>query len=103
MHKLLQRPDNTTYENLKNLLAGSNVQSVVKTNIIYPQLNDPQTDVFGFLLMTGYLKATEVVLGERNSYICKLEIPNREIEGIYWDEVLRVQEESVGEDIIRSQ
>ena len=100
VHKLLQRPDNTTYENLKNLLAGSNVQSVVKTNIIYPQLNDPQTDVFGFLLMTGYLKATEVVLGERNSYICKLEIPNREIEGIYWDEVLRVQEESVGEDII---
>ena len=100
VHKLLQRPDNTTYENLKNLLSGSYIQSVVKTNIIYPSLNDPQTDVFGFLLMTGYLKATEMGLGERNSYICKLEIPNKEIEGIYWDEVLRVQEESVGEDTI---
>ena len=50
--------------------------------------------------MTGYLKATELGIGERNSYICKLEIPNKEIEGIYWDEVLRVQEESVGEDTI---
>ena len=100
VHKLLQRPDNTTYENLKNLLSGSCIQSVVKTNIIYPSLNDPQTDVFGFLLMTGYLKATELGIGERNSYICKLEIPNKEREGIYWDEVLRVQEESVGEDTI---
>lgn len=100
VHKLLQRADETTYENLKNLLAGNNVSSVVKTNIIYPRLNDSQTDVFGFLLMTGYLKATKVTLGERSSYTCQLEIPNKEIEGIYWDEVLRVQEESVGEDII---
>ena len=87
-------------DNLKNILAGLSVESVIRTDIIYPSLKDPQTNILGFLLMTGYLKSTETKIDEDGAYVCKLEIPNKEIKSIYRQEILSLAMESAGEDIV---
>lgn len=87
-------------DNLKNILAGLSVESVIRTDIIYPSLKDPQTNILGFLLMTGYLKSTETKIDEDGAYVCKLEIPNKEIKSIYRQEILALAMESAGEDIV---
>lgn len=69
-------------DNLKNILSGVPVESIIRTDIIYPSLKYPQTNILGFLLMTGYLKSTETKIDEDGAYVCKLEIPNKEIKSI---------------------
>ena len=85
-------------DNLRALLDGVIVESAIETDIIYPRLKDPQTNIFGFLLMTGYLKSTAMKLDEYGTYICKLSIPNKEIKSIYRKEILTLLTEHVGED-----
>ena len=85
-------------DNLRALLDGVIVESAIETDIIYPRLKDPQTNIFGFLLMTGYLKSTAMKLDEYGTYICKLSIPNKEIKSIYRKEILALLTEHVGED-----
>lgn len=82
--------------NLKNILDGISVESVIRTDIIYPSLKDPQTNILGFLLMTGYLKATDTKIDENGAYVCKLEIPNKEIKSIYRQEILALAMETAG-------
>lgn len=84
-------------DNLRALLDGVIVESAIETDIIYPRLKDPQTNIFGFLLMTGYLKSTAMKLDEYGTYICKLSIPNKEIKSIYRKEILALLTEYVGE------
>ena len=84
-------------DNLRALLDGVIVESAIETDIIYPRLKDPQTNIFGFLLMTGYLKSTAMKLDEYGTYICKLSIPNKEIKSIYRKEILALLTEHVGE------
>ncbi len=100
--EILKNVNNTTCESLKNLLNGEIVESVIETNIIYPRLREPQTNIFGFLLMTGYLKSVETTLDEDGAYVCKLSIPNKELKSIYRKEILALLTENVGEDIVYS-
>ena len=73
------------------------VSSVIKTNIIYPELKGPQTDILGFLLMTGYLKATDMTLNEDGEHLCRLNIPNKEIRTIYRKEIISLLIAEVGD------
>lgn len=76
------------------------MRSVVKTNIIYPKLKEPQTNILGFLLMTGYLKATQTELDFKGDYVCRLSIPNKEIKTIYYNEILSLLTERIGENTV---
>lgn len=100
IHEIIKNVNKTACDNLRKLLAGESIVSVVQTNIIYPKLREPQTNIFGFLLMTGYLKSTETTLNSRGAYVCKLSLPNKEIESIYYDEILASLTESTGEDAV---
>lgn len=100
INELVKTVDDITYANLKKLLSGETVESVVETNIIYPTLRDRQTNIFGFLLMTGYLKSTETTINERGAYVCLLCIPNKEIKSVYSSEVLNLFTDNVGETTV---
>ena len=102
IHELLKASGTQTYENLLQLYRGNSVESVIETNTIYPKLREPQTNILGFLLMTGYLKATKTVVDEDGAYICELKIPNKEIKTIYRKEILALLTENVGESTINN-
>lgn len=98
IHEILKKYNEVTYKNLHNLLKeNGKVTSVVKTNIIYPKLKAPQTNILGFLLMTGYLKATKTTINEDGAYVCQLNIPNKEIRTIYREEIISLLTAEVGE------
>ena len=64
IHEVINNLSSAGINNLKNILAGVPVESTIRTDIIYPSLKAPQTNILGFLLMTGYLKATETKIDE---------------------------------------
>lgn len=100
IQEILKTYNDDTYKNLHALLGETEVRSVVKTNIIYPKLKEPQTNILGFLLMTGYLKATQTELDFKGDYVCRLSIPNKEIKTIYYNEILSLLIERIGENTV---
>lgn len=100
IQEILKTYNDDTYRNLHALLGETEVQSIVRTNIIYPKLKEPQTNILGFLLMTGYLKSTSTELDARGDYICRLSIPNKEIKTIYYNEILSLLTEDIGENTV---
>lgn len=100
IQEILKTYNDDTYRNLHALLGKKEVQSIVRTNIIYPKLKEPQTNILGFLLMTGYLKSTSTELDARGDYICRLSIPNKEIKTIYYNEILSLLTEDIGENTV---
>lgn len=100
IQEILKTYNDDTYRNLHALLWKTEVQSIVRTNIIYPKLKEPQTNILGFLLMTGYLKSTSTELDARGDYICRLSIPNKEIKTIYYNEILSLLTEDIGENTV---
>lgn len=65
------------------------------TNVIYPELKDKSDSIFGFLLMTGYLKSIKTSFTARGNILCQLCIPNKEIENVYYNEILAQLEDGV--------
>lgn len=100
IQEILKTYNDDTYRNLHALLGKTEVQPIVRTNIIYPKLKEPQTNILGFLLMTGYLKSTSTELDARGDYICRLSIPNKEIKTIYYNEILSLLTEDIGENTV---
>ena len=100
IRELLQVYNENTYINLHKLIGGSAIRSVIRTDIIYPKLKEPQTDILGFLLMTGYLKATRTVLNENGAYVCDISIPNKEIRTIYNNEIMSLLTKNIGENAV---
>lgn len=100
IQEILKTYNDDTYRNLHALLGKTEVRSIVRTNIIYPKLKEPQTNILGFLLMTGYLKSTGTELDARGDYICRLSIPNKEIKTIYYNEILSLLTEDIGENTV---
>lgn len=100
IHELLKISNEITLENLKTLLNDEQITSIIATDTIYPKLKDPQTNILGFLLMTGYLKSVQTYLNEDGAYVCRLSIPNKEIKTIYRKEIISLLTENVGESTI---
>ena len=102
IHEILQNLNTNTCKSLRNLLNGITVESTINTNIIYPNLKDIESNIFSFLLMTGYLKAVKTTIDEHGICVCQLAIPNKEIKSIYHNEILSLLSKHVGESIIHT-
>lgn len=102
IREILKSSDEVAYQNLTDIMTGRELRYNIKTNIIYPRLKEPQADILGFLLMTGYLKAAETMLTEQGTYQCKLKIPNKELKTVYYQEILTLITQGTGESTIRS-
>ena len=98
--EILKFPAESTYQNLTQLMNGASIKSTIETDIIYPKLKDPQANILGFLLMTGYLKATEIAPNIDGFYECNLEIPNKELRTVYRREIISLLKEKAGENTI---
>ena len=99
IREIIKGLDSSTCENLRALLNGITINSVIETNIIYPKLKDNQTIIFGFLLMTGYLKAVQTRRINGVSF-CELAIPNKEIRTVYNNEIIALLADNIDNGII---
>ena len=79
-------PDIT--KNLRKLMQGESLTTYIDTDVIYPRVKENPFSIYSFLLLTGYLKNAEIVPQADGNYMCRVEIPNREISLVYSREVL---------------
>ena len=86
--ELIRSSDKEVYESLSLLLQGKEVQSIINTDIIYPEVNADSDTIYSFLLVAGYLRATNVISEFNDNPICSLKLPNREIKSVFQKEIL---------------
>lgn len=86
--QLISGANQELYHSLSLLLQGSEVQSLIDTDIIYPEINGDPDNIYSFLLVAGYLRITDVVSEWNDTPICSLSLPNREIKSVFQREIL---------------
>lgn len=79
-------PDIT--ENLRRLMQGESITTYIDTDVIYPKVKQNPSSIYSFLLVTGYLKNSEVIPQNDGNFICKVSIPNKEIAFVYAKEII---------------
>jgi hypothetical protein len=88
--QLIRDANSETYESLSALMQGREVQAIIDTDIIYPELNGEPDTIYSFLLVAGYLRVTETVSTFNDNPICSLAIPNQEIKSVFQKEILNL-------------
>lgn len=86
--QLIRNSNAEMYESLSLLLQGKEVQSIIDTDIIYPEVNGEPDTIYSFLLVAGYLRVSDVISEFNDNPICSLKIPNREITSVFHKEIL---------------
>ncbi|MBQ9697192.1 MAG: AAA family ATPase [Acidaminococcaceae bacterium] len=79
-------PDVT--ENLRKLLQGETITAYVDTSVIYPEVKTNPSSIYSFLLMAGYLKNAEIIPQNDGNFLCRVQIPNKEISFVYAKEII---------------
>ena len=89
LHDLLTHADEKRSDDIKSLLDGKPVVSVLQEGTIYADLGRNESDLFTMMLSTGYLKPCKKVgkFGGLDKY--ELAIPNYEVRRVYADEILQ--------------
>ena len=85
---LIESADSSVQESLSLLLQGGEVESLINTDIIYPEINGDPDSIYSFLLVCGYLKISDTISFLRDNPICTLKIPNLEIRSVFQKEIL---------------
>lgn len=86
--QIISNSNEQIYDNLTRLLQGKEVETMIDTDIIYPEIDENPDAVYSFLLVSGYLRVTKVI-GEINDLpICSVKIPNREIKSVFQKEIM---------------
>lgn len=88
INEILDNINEETYRKLKGIVCQEDVSSIVETNIVYPEIGDKPENIFGFLLMAGYLKAVDKSITPFGSTECRLCIPNKELRSVYYKEII---------------
>lgn len=79
-------PDVTA--NLRRLMQGEILSAYVDTSVIYPEVNRNPSSIYSFLLITGYLRCTDIQQQYDSNFMCRISIPNREIAFVYAREII---------------
>ncbi len=67
---------------LERLMAGQSIRELIDEHVIFDQLETNQTALWTLLLMSGYLKASNLT-PEDQYLLCELHIPNQEVLAFY--------------------
>lgn len=86
--EILENADEELQEQLKGLLQGNTVTTLVDTGVVYPELKNYTDSIYSFLLVTGYLKIVSHKECNDGRSICEVAIPNKELLFIYQKEIL---------------
>ena len=89
-------------KSLVSLLQDKPVQALIDTDIIYPEINRSEDTIYSFLMMTGYLKASEVVSSVDDVPLCNLLIPNKEIKSVFKKEVIDNLSNTISPSVLRN-
>ncbi len=79
---LIIQADLELKERLQVLMGGGIIQEIIDEHIVFGDLTQNTTAVWGLLLMTGYL-TIECIQAQGRKYLCDLRIPNNEIADFY--------------------
>ena len=99
--QLLRDANAGTYESLAALMQGKEVQAMIDTDIIYPELNGDPDIICSFLLVAGYLRVTGTISAINDNPICSLAIPNKEIKSVFQKEILNMYSEVFTGSLLR--
>ena len=86
--RMIRTAASETYESLAALMQGAEVQALIDTDIIYPEVSGDPDMIYSFLLIAGYLRVTDIVGTINDNPICSLAIPNQEIKSVFQKEIL---------------
>lgn len=86
--QMIRNSNPQLHESLSLLLQGKEVQALIDTDIIYPEVTGDPDTIYSFLVVAGYLRVTDVVSELNDNPICSLKIPNREIKSVFQKEIL---------------
>lgn len=86
--QMIRNSNSELYESLSLLLQGKEVQALIDTDIIYPEVTGDPDTIYSFLTVAGYLRVTDVVSELNDNPICSVKIPNREIKSVFQKEIL---------------
>lgn len=86
--QMIRNSNEQIYENLTLLLQEKEVQAIVDTDIIYPEIDENSDAIYSFLLVSGYLRVIEVISEINDLPICSLALPNREIKSVFQKEIM---------------
>ena len=75
-------------EKLEGLLTGKRAIARIDQNVVYRSLTEDPSIIYSLLAVAGYLKVSKKVLQGDGTYLCEVEIPNREIGAVYKSEIL---------------
>ncbi len=87
--ELIGLADQDIYDRLASLVKGETFTAYIDTNVIYPQIQNNPSTVYGFLLVAGYLKAVRTSLSFTGDFLCEVALPNKEISFVYKKEILQ--------------
>lgn len=81
IRRLLQKADQTTRDEIEQLLNGGSVVKVVRQELTYREIEDSIDNVWSVLYSTGYLTRAERLPGKQ----MKLTLPNKEVRDLFTD------------------
>lgn len=87
IYEFIRDADRDTKKDLKLLIEGKSIESIINDNVIYYEILKKRSNLYSFLVLTGYLKA---IFKKQTGvlYIYNLKIPNKEILYTYHNEIL---------------
>lgn len=99
INEILTLSDAEITDNLRKLLHGKSIKTMIDTSVIYPQIHNNPASIYSFLLMAGYLKPVgeRMLIGSSDFYA--VAIPNKEITGVYRSEILGKLEKVIPQSI----
>ena len=68
---------------VESLIQGEPIRSVINDKLAFPDLLAKPSNIWSFMLFSGYLKATDPVLNNDDLIEYELQIPNREVKTVY--------------------
>lgn len=99
INEILTLSDAEITDNLRKLLHGESIKTMIDTSVIYPQIHNNPASIYSFLLMAGYLRPVgeRMLIGSSDFYA--VAIPNKEITGVYRSEILGKLENVIPQSI----
>ena len=82
VYDYIMKSDESLKEEFKQLTEGQMIIKSIRPELTYREMEDIE-NIYSFLLFTGYLNIVSIVEAEEDEIICELQIPNREVRGIY--------------------
>jgi len=88
LESVLSVSNDETTENLDALLQGKAVITRIDQNVVFKALTEDPANIYGLLLVSGYLKTTGSEAQGDGVFLCEVCIPNKEIAAVYKNEIL---------------